>query len=124
MVVDRPSGNLVLLNKRSLGLCGLVLCVAGLTARAGEMDRESIATSVIVLTDKSKVTPPTEMDRESPATAWHFHHGGWGYRPYYGWGGYRPYYGWGWGVRAGWGWGGWGWGGWGWPGWCGPPSSA
>src|SRR5262245_17931072 len=85
-------------------VCGLFLCGAAAAARAGELDKESAAAKTMPVAVKAAVPAPTELDKESPTPAGHYHgYGGYhgGYHGYYG--GYRGY--------GGWGYGGWGYGG-------------
>jgi hypothetical protein len=128
-------------------LCSFALLGFGAAAPAGELDKEAgpakapvVAKSgfgggVIASAPAVPTAVGTEMDKESPTDAAHYH-GGWGhgghygyygggYRGYYGgyrgyYGGYRGYYGgyrgWGYGYgyrpyyRGYYGYGGWGWG--------------
>lgn len=93
-------------------LGGLLALGLGVTARAGELDREAKSAPPAAATapaDNSTVAAASELDKESPQGAWHGRYGwggyrgyhgyrgywGGGFRPYYGgyWGGFRPYYG-------------------------------
>jgi hypothetical protein len=89
--------------------CALVLATAGLTARAGELDRESsrAVPSFSAATAQAAAdlahTSGSEMDRESPQSShgwrWGVPHYGWGWGWGGGWGGfYRPYIGFGFGY--------------------------
>jgi len=66
------------------------LFISGSLAAAGELDRESAAKSLGNAPLKMTVSG-SELDRESPTPAYHWH-GGWGGYRHFGWG-YRPYFG-------------------------------
>jgi hypothetical protein len=63
----------------------------GSLATAGELDREGAAKSLGTTPGPQATVSGSELDRESPTPAYHWH-GGWGGYRHFGWG-YRPYFG-------------------------------
>jgi hypothetical protein len=94
-----------------IAFCTLALFGFGAAARAGELDKEAAPKTTqpaaTGATAPAAMPAGTELDKESPQAAYHYH-GGWGghrgwyggfggyrgfYRPYYGgFGGYRSFY--------------------------------
>lgn len=86
-------------------ICCVALFAFTPAVRAGELDREGSVPKAKVAPAEPTAAVGSELDRESPQDAHHYH-GGWGGHRGYGWGGwgYRPYVG--WGGYPGFGWGG------------------
>lgn len=71
-----------------------LICTAALFAfcsvsTAGELDKEAIAKTIASMPAPKAAASGSELDRESPTPAYHWH-GGWGGYHSYGWG-YRPF---------------------------------
>jgi len=91
-------------------LCTVALFGFGAVASAGELDKEagpkSTAPTLTASVPATTAPAGSELDKESPQPAYHWH-GGWGH--HHGWGGWGG----GWGGYRGFGYGGFGYGGWG-----------